>query len=99
MGIFISLLIKSLQEYVRNLWDLSICPCFEASEAAKIIMFNCSGPFPFGNHEPTIEHLAGLLLFAISHPFATRMAGKISLRHLSLQSDLFFILFLECSMD
>jgi hypothetical protein len=99
MGIFISLLIKSFQEYARNLWDLSICPCFEASGAAKIIMLNRPGPFPFGNHEPTIEHLTGSLLCAISHPFATRMAGKISLRHLSLQSDLFFILFLECSVD
>jgi len=97
MGIFISSFIKSFQEYVRNLRDLAICPCFEASEAAKIIMLNRPGPFPSGNHEPTIEHLAGSLLCAISHPFATRMADKISMRHLSLQSDSFFIPFLECS--
>jgi len=97
MGIFISSFIKSFQEYVRNLRDLAICPRFEASEAAKIIMLNRPGPFPSGNHEPTIEHLAGSLLCAMSHPFSTRMADKISLTHLNLQSDSFFIPFLECS--
>jgi len=76
---------------------MAICPRFEASEAAKIIMLNRPGPFPSGNHEPTIEHLAGSLLCAMSHPFATRMADKIPLTHLSLQSDSFFIPFLECS--
>jgi len=60
-------------------------------------MLNRPGPFPSGNHEPTIEHLAGSLLCDMSHPFSTRMADKISLRHLSLQSDSFFIPFLECS--
>jgi len=76
---------------------MAICPRFEASEAAKIIMLNRPGPFPSGNHEPTIEHLAGSLLCAMSHPFSTRMADKISLTHLSLQSDSFFIPFLEFS--
>jgi len=62
-------------------------------------MLNRHRPFPFGNHEPTIEHLAGSLLFAISYPFATRMAGKISLRHLSLQSDLLLSPFWNAAMD
>jgi len=73
--------VESSQVYVRDSRDLGIAPFLETGQGTEIVMLNCLGTFPSGNHEPALEHLARWLVCAGFDLFTARMADEISLRH------------------